>query len=109
MPTQAQTSIAFAHAPRADGSCFQTLIPTLQAEGPGVTCSPHGLDRATSSASPAVSGGAAAIVLIVQSCGGALVHSFGNRRQPTQRGQCRPRAQAVAWDGSDLRTSTARR
>src|ERR1700742_3022154 len=36
--------IVFAHGLWADGSCFQKLIPTLQAEGHEVMCSQHGLD-----------------------------------------------------------------
>jgi pimeloyl-ACP methyl ester carboxylesterase len=36
--------IVFAHGLWADGSCFQKLIPTLQAEGHEVICSQHGLD-----------------------------------------------------------------
>jgi pimeloyl-ACP methyl ester carboxylesterase len=44
MPTQAKPSIVFAHGLWADGSCFQKLIPTLQAEGHEVMCSQHGLD-----------------------------------------------------------------
>jgi pimeloyl-ACP methyl ester carboxylesterase len=37
-------SIVFAHGLWADGSCFQKLIPALQAEGHQVLCSQHGLD-----------------------------------------------------------------
>ncbi|HWD67497.1 MAG TPA: alpha/beta hydrolase [Caulobacteraceae bacterium] len=37
-------SIVFAHGLWADGSCFQKLIPTLQAEGHEVISSQHGLD-----------------------------------------------------------------
>ncbi len=37
-------SVVFAHGLWADGSCFQKLIPTLQAEGHEVICSQHGLD-----------------------------------------------------------------
>jgi len=44
MPTQAKPGIVFAHGLWADGSCFQKLIPTLQAEGHEVICSQHGLD-----------------------------------------------------------------
>lgn len=44
MPTQSKPSIVFAHGLWADGSCFQKLIPTLQAEGHEVICSQHGLD-----------------------------------------------------------------
>src|SRR5882724_1143133 len=36
--------IVFAHGLWADGSCFQKLIPTLQADGHEVICSQHGLD-----------------------------------------------------------------
>ena len=39
-----KTSIVFAHGLWADGSCFQKLIPTLQAEGHEVICSQHSLD-----------------------------------------------------------------
>jgi pimeloyl-ACP methyl ester carboxylesterase len=39
-----KTSIVFAHGLWADGSCFNKLIPTLQAEGHEVMASQHGLD-----------------------------------------------------------------
>src|SRR5260370_31648521 len=44
MSTQTKPSIVFAHGLWADGSCFQKLIPTLQADGHEVICSQHGLD-----------------------------------------------------------------
>jgi pimeloyl-ACP methyl ester carboxylesterase len=44
MPAQKNPSIVFAHGLWADGSCFQKLIPTLQADGHEVICSQHGLD-----------------------------------------------------------------
>ena len=44
MSTQTKPSIVFAHGLWADGSCFQKLIPTLQADGHEVMCSQHGLD-----------------------------------------------------------------
>jgi len=44
MSKQSKPSIVFAHGLWADGSCFQKLIPTLQAEGHEVICSQHGLD-----------------------------------------------------------------
>src|ERR1700739_4338416 len=37
-------SIVFAHGIWADGSCFQKLIPTLQAEGHEVMAAQYGLD-----------------------------------------------------------------
>ena len=39
MPKQSKPSIVFAHGLWADGSCFQKLIPTLQAEGHEVMAS----------------------------------------------------------------------
>ena len=44
MPAQKKPAIVFAHGLWADGSCFQKLIPTLQADGHEVICSQHGLD-----------------------------------------------------------------
>jgi len=44
MSKQIKPSIVFAHGLWADGSCFQKLIPTLQAEGHEVMASQHGLD-----------------------------------------------------------------
>ncbi len=44
MSDQNKASIVFAHGLWADGSCFQKLIPTLQADGHEVICSQHGLD-----------------------------------------------------------------
>ena len=44
MSQATKPSIVFAHGLWADGSCFQKLIPTLQAEGHEVICSQHGLD-----------------------------------------------------------------
>ncbi len=44
MAAARKPSIVFAHGLWADGSCFQKLIPTLQAEGHEVMCSQHGLD-----------------------------------------------------------------
>src|SRR5215813_10121527 len=42
--TMTKPSIVFAHGLWADGSCFQKLIPALQADGHEVMCSQHGLD-----------------------------------------------------------------
>src|SRR5215831_12153734 len=44
MADQNKPSIVFAHGLWADGSCFQKLIPALQADGHEVMCSQHGLD-----------------------------------------------------------------
>src|SRR5437879_10035330 len=44
MAMQTKPSIVFAHVLWGDGSCFQKLIPALQAHGHEVMCSQHGLD-----------------------------------------------------------------
>jgi len=43
-PSPKKPGIVFAHGLWADGSCFQKLIPALQADGHEVICSQHGLD-----------------------------------------------------------------
>src|SRR5258708_15083259 len=43
-PTQTKPSIVFCHGIWADGSCFNKLIPTLQAEGHEVIAVQYGLD-----------------------------------------------------------------
>src|SRR6202047_5284730 len=43
-PTQTKPSIVFCHGIWADGSCFNKLIPTLQAEGHDVIAVQYGLD-----------------------------------------------------------------
>ena len=62
MSNQNKPSIVFAHGLWADGSCFQKLIPTLQADGHEVICSQHGLDslKGDVDALPAASGGSVA-------------------------------------------------
>jgi len=42
--SQTKPSIVFAHGLWADGSCFQKIVPTLQADGHEVICSQHALD-----------------------------------------------------------------
>jgi pimeloyl-ACP methyl ester carboxylesterase len=73
-------SIVFAHGLWADGSCFQKLIPTLQAEGHEVICSQHGLDSLKGDVDCVtrcfgrVSG---PIVLVGHSYGGTLITHAG--------------------------------
>src|SRR2546425_1015268 len=43
-PTQSKPSIVFCHGIWADGSCFNKVIPTLQAEGHEVIAAQYGLD-----------------------------------------------------------------
>jgi pimeloyl-ACP methyl ester carboxylesterase len=73
-------SIVFAHGLWADGSCFQKLIPTLQAEGHEVICSQHGLDslkgdvECVTRCFGRVSG---PVVLVGHSYGGTLITHAG--------------------------------
>ncbi len=77
---QTKPSIVFAHGLWADGSCFQKLIPTLQAEGHEVICSQHGLDslkgdvQCVTRCFGRVSG---PVVLVGHSYGGTLITHAG--------------------------------
>ena len=72
--------IVFAHGLWADGSCFQKLIPALQADGHEVMCSQHGLDSLKSDVDCVtrcfgrVSG---PVVLVGHSYGGTLITHAG--------------------------------
>ena len=73
-------SIVFAHGLWADGSCFQKLIPALQADGHEVMCSQHGLDslkgdvECVTRCFGRVSG---PVVLVGHSYGGTLITHAG--------------------------------
>ena len=80
MSEQKKPSIVFAHGIWADGSCFQKLIPTLQAEGHEVMSAQYGLDTlrgdvdATIRNFGRVSG---PIVLVGHSYGGTVITHAG--------------------------------
>src|ERR1700688_740332 len=80
MSKQTKPGIVFAHGLWADGSCFQKLIPTLQADGHEVICSQHGLDSLKSDVDCVtrcfgrVSG---PVVLVGHSYGGTLITHAG--------------------------------
>src|ERR1700693_5284330 len=80
MSKQTKPSIVFAHGLWADGSCFQKLIPSLQADGHEVICSQHGLDSLRSDVNCVtrcfgrVSG---PVVLVGHSYGGTLITHAG--------------------------------
>jgi pimeloyl-ACP methyl ester carboxylesterase len=80
MSKQPKPSIVFAHGLWADGSCFQKLIPTLQADGHEVICSQHGLDslkgdvQCVTRCFGRVSG---PVVLVGHSYGGTLITHAG--------------------------------
>jgi pimeloyl-ACP methyl ester carboxylesterase len=80
MSKQNKPSIVFAHGLWADGSCFQKLIPTLQADGHQVISSQHGLDslkgdvECVTRCFGRVSG---PVVLVGHSYGGTLITHAG--------------------------------
>jgi pimeloyl-ACP methyl ester carboxylesterase len=84
MSTQTKPSIVFAHGLWADGSCFQKLIPALQADGHEVMCSQHGLDSLKSDVECVtrcfgrVSG---PVVLVGHSYGGTLITHAGTDKR----------------------------
>jgi pimeloyl-ACP methyl ester carboxylesterase len=80
MPTQAKPSIVFAHGLWADGSCFNKLIPALQAEGHDVICSQHGLDSLkgdVESVTRCLGRVRSPVVLVGHSYGGTLITHAG--------------------------------
>src|SRR5579863_4987517 len=80
MSQATKPSIVFAHGLWADGSCFQRLIPTLQAEGHQVICSQHGLDSLTGDVDSVIrclGRVSAPVVLVGHSYGGTLITHAG--------------------------------
>src|SRR5258708_12594176 len=79
-PTQTKPNIVFCHGIWADGSCFNKLIPTLQAEGHQVIAVQYGLDSqaadvaATKRTLARVSSPA---ILVGHSYGGAVITATG--------------------------------
>jgi pimeloyl-ACP methyl ester carboxylesterase len=75
-----RTNSSIRHGLWADGSCFQKLIPALQADGHEVMCSQHGLDSLKGDVECAtrcfgrVSG---PVVLVGHSYGGTLITHAG--------------------------------
>ncbi|MFF4398442.1 alpha/beta fold hydrolase [Streptomyces sp. NPDC001480] len=73
-------SVVFAHGLWADGSCFNKLIPTLQAEGHEVFASQHGLDSLESDVACVnftLNHVPGPIVLVGHSYGGTLITKAG--------------------------------
>jgi pimeloyl-ACP methyl ester carboxylesterase len=79
-PTQTKPSIVFCHGIWADGSCFNKVIPTFQAEGHDVIAAQYGLDSlaadvaATKRTLGRVSSPA---ILVGHSYGGAVITAAG--------------------------------
>src|SRR5262249_3132182 len=80
MPAQNTPGIVFAHGLWADGSCFQKLIPTLQADGHEVICSQHVLDslrRYVDCVTRCFGRVSGPVVLVGHSYGGTLITHAG--------------------------------
>jgi pimeloyl-ACP methyl ester carboxylesterase len=80
MSTQIKPSVVFAHGLWADGSCFQKLIPALQADGHEVISSQHGLDSLKGDVecvTRCVGRVNGAVVLVGHSYGGTLITHAG--------------------------------
>jgi pimeloyl-ACP methyl ester carboxylesterase len=80
MANQNKPSIVFAHGLWADGSCFQKLIPALQADGHEVMCSQHGLDSLKGDVecvTRCFGRVSAPVVLVGHSYGGTLITHAG--------------------------------
>ncbi|MGW4382445.1 alpha/beta fold hydrolase [Kitasatospora sp. NPDC004531] len=73
-------SIVFAHGLWADGSCFNKLVPALQAEGHEVSSSQHGLDSLESDVAcvtRSIDRVPGPVVLVGHSYGGTLITKAG--------------------------------
>jgi pimeloyl-ACP methyl ester carboxylesterase len=80
MSKPAKPSIVFAHGIWADGSCFQKLIPTLQAEGHQVMAAQYGLDTVKGDVEATIrtfGRVAGPIVLVGHSYGGTVITHAG--------------------------------
>ncbi|MEV7182156.1 alpha/beta hydrolase [Kitasatospora sp. NPDC093679] len=75
-----RASIVFAHGLWADGSCFNKLIPALQAEGHQVSASQHGLDSLegdVACVTRSIDHVPGPVVLVGHSYGGTLITKAG--------------------------------
>src|SRR5260221_6652151 len=84
MAKQNQPSLVFAHGLWADGSCFQKLVPALQADGHEVICSQHGLDSLkgdVDSVIRCIARVSNPVVLVGHSYGGTLITHAGTDKR----------------------------
>ena len=100
MPTQTKPSIVFAHGLWADGSCFNKLIPALQAEGHEVICSQHGLDSQKGDVECVVRCFGrvnSPVVLVGHSYGGTLITHAGADDRVAALSSLDPERPLIAW------------
>ena len=80
MSTQTKPSIVFAHGIWADGSCFNKVIPALQAEGYEVISSQYGLDTLEGDVATVIrtlGRVASPAILVGHSYGGSVITAAG--------------------------------
>src|SRR6202042_835908 len=80
MSTPTKPSIVFCHGIWADGSCFNKLIPTLQAEGYEVISAQYGLDSLAADVAAVkrtLSRGGSPAILVGHSYGGSVITAAG--------------------------------
>jgi pimeloyl-ACP methyl ester carboxylesterase len=80
MAPQVKPSIVFCHGIWADGSCFNKLVPPLQAEGYEVICAQYGLNTNVEDVAAAVryfGHVSNPIILVGHSYGGAVIAAAG--------------------------------
>ena len=73
-------AIVFSHGLWADGSCFQKLIPTLQAEGHEVMAAQYGLDTvkgAVEATRRTIARTSGPVILVGHSYGGTVITHAG--------------------------------
>jgi pimeloyl-ACP methyl ester carboxylesterase len=80
MATQTKPSIVFCHGIWADGSCFNKVIPTLQADGHQVTAAQYALDtvaRDVAAVRRTLGRVSSPAILVGHSYGGAVITAAG--------------------------------
>ena len=104
-----KASIVFAHGRWADGSCFNKLIPTLQAEGHEVFASQHGLNSLESDVACVnftIDHVPGPVVLVGHSYGGTLITKAGTNDLVRGAGVHRRARPRRGRDVSKSRTSS---
>ena len=80
-PTQTKPSIVFCHGIWADGSCFNKVIPTLQADGHQVIAAQYGLDTPegdVGTVKRTLGRVSSPAILVGHSYGGSVITAAGN-------------------------------
>src|SRR5580692_10721752 len=90
MSTPTKPSIVFCHGIWADGSCFNKLVPTLQAEGYEVICAQYGLDTNEADVAATIrtlNRVHSPAILVGHSYGGAVITALGPDETETSQSE----------------------